>query len=589
MTASLAHRAAVMPAVARGCGRRLRLFILLLTLLAMLTLLGGCASLLPRQAVPATQAPTAEQAAATPLGRIVAASRPAGAASAADSAASSGFRPLPSGEFAFEARLALMQQATHTLDLQIYHLHRDHAGRGLLRALRDAALRGVRVRLLIDDFYAAEVDDLLAGLASYPGVEVRLFNPLALRWGPPLWRLLVSPGDFELNNHRMHNKLFVADGALALFGGRNVADEYYMGNDEANFIDMDLLAAGAVVPTLSAVFDRYWNSQQAWPLHQVLGAPSDAASDAATRATFDAAVRDTRLPRAAYAQDPLGRGPVGAQLQAGRLELLWAEAQVHADPPEKAAIAQPGKQPSEAMAGLLRAMATARRYVAIVSPYFVPDQRALDHMREARRHGIHLVVVTNSLASTDEPLVHARYALRRHTLLKMGVELHEIGPALVQRSPQFGQFGRSVPRLHAKVAIIDGLRVLVGSVNLDARSAVGNTELGVVIESPPLAAELQRLMQDPRGGPPVSTATYRVTLAGDGQTLQWQASSAAVPALPAASTASAASAASAAATAASRAAAPAPGLASTTDEPGDSAWLRLKLWLQSLLVPERLL
>lgn len=505
-----------------------------------------------------SQAIPPDEAAALPLGRIAAASRPA------DAAGPSGFRLLPTGEYALEARLALARRATRTLDLQVYHLHRDQAGRAMLRALGEAAGRGVRVRLLADDFHAAEVDDLLAGLAAHDGVEVRLFNPLSLRWGSPVWRLAMSRGDFELNNHRMHNKLFVADGAMALFGGRNVADEYYMGSDEANFIDMDLLATGAVVTELSDVFDRYWNSAQAWPLDRVRPVAHGAQARDDARRAFDAAVRDAPLPQAPYARDPLGRGPVGTQLAAGRLDgLAWAQARVHADPPAKAEQATPGRDPSEAMAGLMRAMATTRRYVAIVSPYFVPNEAALAGMREARRHGIHLIVVTNSLASTDEPLVHASYALRRPELLRMGVELHEISPALIRRTEHYGVFGRSVPRLHAKVAIVDGLRVLVGSVNLDARSAVGNTEMGVVIESPQLATELQRLMQAPgahaAGAALPAMAMYRVTLAEDGQTLQWRARDADGQEHV------------------------------TTDEPGSSAWLRFKLWLQSLVVPERLL
>jgi putative cardiolipin synthase len=378
----------------------------------------------------------------------------------------------------------------------------------------------------------------------------------------------MSRGDFELNNHRMHNKLFVADGAMALFGGRNVADEYYMGSADANFIDMDLLATGAVVADLSAVFDRYWNSAQAWPLERVRPVAHGGPARAEARHSFDTAVQHAPLPKAGYARDPLGRGPVGEQLAAAGLNgpldgLAWAEARVHADPPEKATMATPRQQPTEAMAGLMRAMATARRYVAIVSPYFVPNEQALVNMREARSYGIRLIVVTNSLASTDEPLVHASYALRRPELLKMGVELHEISPALIRSTEHYGVFGRSVPRLHAKVAIVDGLRVLVGSVNLDARSAIGNTEMGVVIESPPLAAELQRLMQSPStpaaGHSAPNVAMYRVTLAEDGQTLQWR----------------------------NQGADGSKHL--TTDEPGSSAWLRFKLWLQSLVVPERLL
>lgn len=523
----------------------LRRLVLLIATLAALSLAAGCAALPPRGEVAASHA--LADTASTALARIAAASRPAG------ETAASGFQLLPTGEFAFNARIALVRQAERTLDMQTYHLQRDHAGRTLLRELRDAARRGVRVRLLVDDFYAAEIDDLLAALATEPNAEVRLFNPLALRRGTPLLRLALSPGDFERHNHRMHNKLFVADNAVALYGGRNIADEYFMSHPQANFIDMDLLSAGAIVPALSAVFDRYWNSDAAWPLQRVLGAPG-AADAAALRAAFDDAVRDAAPAVPGYGRDPLGQPPVEAQLAAGRLQLSFAEAQVFADPPEKA-LQPAGREPTAAMAGLLQALGTARREVSIASPYFLPNAAAMDQMREARRHGVKLRVVTNSIASTDEPLVHWHYSRRRAELLRLGVELYEFSPALTQRSLRFGSFGRSIPRLHAKVAVVDGRRLLVGSVNLDARSAIGNTEMGVVIDSPLLASQLLQLIAGPR----VNTM-LRLQLAADGERVQWLM--------------------------------PGAGDAPPTvlhDEPGLGAAQRLLLWLQSLAVDENLL
>jgi len=184
----------------------------------------------------------------TLLARIAVASLPMGVA-AGD--VPSGFRLLPRGEFAFDARVALVQLAERSIDLQYYHWQPDHVGRALLRALRDAAARGVRVRLLLDDYHAAALDDLLLDLGAHDHLQVRLFNPLALRKGAPTARLLLSPGDFELHNHRMHNKLLVADNALAVFGGRNIGDAYFMSHPDYNFVDLDVLAAGAVVRQLS--------------------------------------------------------------------------------------------------------------------------------------------------------------------------------------------------------------------------------------------------------------------------------------------------------------------------------------------------
>ena len=512
----------------------------------LVVMLGGCAALPPRGAFEPSQALPASQTQVTALARAVAASLPPGADAPIPP---SGFQLLPTGEFAYGARITLARRAEQSLDLQLYHLHRDQAGLTLLRELRDAAARGVRVRLLLDDLYAAEIDDLLRDIAAHAGVQVRLFNPLPLRWGAPLWRLMASPGDFERHNHRMHNKLFLADSTVAVFGGRNVADEYFMGHAVANFIDMDLLATGAVVQDLAAVFDRYWNSDAAWPVRALLGAPAAAPA----QARLAAAVQDAKPVIPAYRTDPLGQTAVQAQLDQGRLAQHYASASVFADPPAKASLPA-GKAPTEAMRGLLATIATARREVRIVSPYFVPGEVGMPMMREAARHGVQTVLITNSLGSTDEPLVHDKYSAYRVEMLRIGVQIHEFSPALTRGSQGFGNFGRSTPRLHAKVALIDQRWVLVGSVNLDGRSAVGNTEMGVVIDSPALAAEMKQLVSGERLG-----NLYRLSLLADGNTVQWSWPDGQGGSL------------------------------STIDEPESSPALRFKLWLQSLLVEERLL
>lgn len=504
--------------------------------------LAGCAGLPPRGTPPASQAYT--DTANTALAKLAAASRPA------TETAPSGFRLLPTGEFAFNARIGLARRAERSLDVQYYHLRNDRAGHLLLRELRDAAERGVRVRLLVDDFYAAEIDELLRGLSSYEHVEVRYFNPLPLRSGSPVVRLLLSPGDFERHNHRMHNKLFVADNAMAIYGGRNIADEYFMSSPEANFIDMDMISTGQVVRDLSAVFDNYWNSEAVWPLQALLGRPADTA---VARAQFDSAVRDAAPVVPDYHVDPMGLPPVEQQLDAGRLTQIYASAKVHADPPSKA-LEPPHDRPTEAMQGLLNAISTNRQRVTIISPYFVPTEIGLSMMRIGAEHGSQTVLFTNSLATTDEPLVHHHYSRYRAEMLKLGVHIYEFNPVGTQRTRGFGAFGASTPRLHAKVTVIDRRLVVVGSVNLDARSAIGNTEMGVVIDSPALTEALLKVMESSS-----PSTMYKLRLAADGHNVEWLS-------LDEQGRGSIA-----------------------TEEPGLTAWLRFKLWLQSLFVSERLL
>lgn len=512
-----------------------------LVFLALTALLAACSSLPPRGEVPASHAFTADDVATTALSRVAASSRPPGELQP------SGFRLLPVGEFAFDARVALSRRAEQSLDLQYYYIHRDEAGRTLLRELRDAALRGVRVRLLVDDFFAAEIDDLLIGLASFSNVEVRLFNPMPLRRGAPVFRLVLSPGDFQLYNHRMHNKLFVADNAVAIYGGRNIADEYFMRNREANFIDMDVISTGRVVSDLSAAFDLYWNSELAWPVQTLLGKPIDAA---AARLQFDRAVEDARVTAPQGPTDPFGQSTIGAQLSEGRFTMSYATAQVHADPPEKASDTTLATGPTQAVSGLLTALTAANKEVVMVSPYFVPGTVGMPLIRTARANGVRILLITNSLGSTDEPLVHDRYAAYRVEMLHLGVELYEISPTQARRVRRFGDFGRSIPRLHAKVSVVDRRRLLVGSANLDGRSAVGNTE--VVIDSPVLAEAISDRIDGDH-----FASVYKLRLQPDGQTIEWthldeQGATSA-----------------------------------TVDEPDSGWWLRLKLWLQSMLVEER--
>jgi len=246
-------------------------------LVALIVLAAGCATLPEPRPHPAQHA--LQDVADTPLAGIARAAAPS-----PELPGSSGFRLLFAGESAFNVRIALARRATRSLDVQYYVVAGDETGRGLLRELSDAAQRGVRVRLLVDDLHAAADDELLSGLAAFPSVQVRLLNPLPVRVGSLGMRLLLSLHDFSRINHRMHNKLFIADNTFAVSGGRNVADEYFMNNAEANFVDLDVLASGPVVRELSAVFDRFWNSDRVFPIEELLarsvhaGAPFDAAA-----------------------------------------------------------------------------------------------------------------------------------------------------------------------------------------------------------------------------------------------------------------------------------------------------------------------
>jgi cardiolipin synthase C len=494
-----------------GSRFRARAFALLAAGLVLL-MLGACSSL-PRDverpvstAMPRTTAST--------LGRIAAQSSP--------DPALTGFRLLPIGGFALDTRLQLIRRAERSIDVQYYLIQDDETGRYLLRTLRDAAQRGVRVRLLVDDLYTAGSDLLLLGLNAHPNVEVRLFNPFTVGRASFTTRFLLSINEFSRVNRRMHNKLLIADGAMAVAGGRNIANEYFMRHEQANFVDLDTFITGALVPLLQELFDTYWNSEVVYPVRAIIpgGQPPDE-----LRAQFDAMTGPdgTPPPEPPPVNDVLGYGPVADDLDAGRLGLVWADAAAYADPPErdKGLGASYGLVPLEDIdsvrSNVAELMRRARSEVVLTSPYLIPGPRGLALMESMRARGVKLRVLTNSLAATDEPLAHSGYRRYRPAMLKLGVELHELSPLRVKRTSRLGMFDSTQGRLHAKTAVIDRRQVFIGSMNFDPRSEKHNTEMGIFIDSPQLAREVLRLMDLDK-----LQASWRVVLDEHGR-LRWLA------------------------------------------------------------------
>lgn len=469
--------------------------------------LAGCSTIAPRGPIEVTRALPAD--ANTALARIAQASTPA--------AELSGFRLLPLGAYSLDARLQLARRAERSLDVQYYVLENDATGRSLLRQLRDAAQRGVRVRLLVDDLYTTHSQPLLSDLMAHPNVQVRLFNPFCCARSSGLaGRFAASLFDIRRVNHRMHNKLFIADGVMAVAGGRNIADEYFMRNETQNFIDMDALVLGQVVGQLVSIFDEYWNSEVVYPL-EALAPPSDAPAERARRfeaATLAAAQETGPLPPT----DVLGYGPVGEDLDDGRIGLLWGKARAYADPPDKRSKTAAEAARSSVAFDAMMTIWTAKHDLTITSPYLIPGQKGIQAFEALGASKVRVTVLTNSLAATDEPLVHTGYSRYRERLLHAGVDLYELSPLRTQRNKRLGMFGSSLGRLHAKTAIVDGRTVFVGSMNLDPRSETQNTELGIFVESAPLAKELTRVVSISR-----LQSAYRVRQRADGGGLEWLA------------------------------------------------------------------
>ena len=390
----------------------------------------------------------------------------------------SGFFPLANGLDAFVARLAMAEAADRTLDVQYYLFHDDATGRLLAGYLMKAADRGVRVRLLLDDMDMGGRDAGLSAIAQHPNIEIRLFNPFPSRG----MRYLNFVSHFGTVTRRMHNKSFTVDNQVTIVGGRNVGDEYFEAAEGVNFGDMDILAVGPIVREVSGAFDRYWNSNLAFPV-SALGARD--VSGLLDQARTQLAEGIKALPDSAYGRR-LREAELAKHLEKGDLDFFWGHARLLYDLPEKVRT-DPDDRSTHLGPELGQLLTSVKSDLILVSPYFVPGKQGTALLRSLVERGCRVSVLTNSLAATDVPAVHAGYARYRRPLVEAGVELYEMPPSTAVGEAGRRRFGESQASLHAKTMVFDRESVLVGSMNLDPRSDLLNTEMGILMGSPELA------------------------------------------------------------------------------------------------------
>ncbi|MGB6352409.1 MAG: phospholipase D family protein [Steroidobacteraceae bacterium] len=413
----------------------------------------------------------------------------------------SGIRLLTSGEEALADLIALADHAERTLDIQYYIIDQDESAALLLRHVRQAADRGVRVRVLVDDLHTVGEDRRFLHLSEHSNIEVRVFNPFPGGRFATWTRFVASASDIRRINHRMHNKLFVADNALAITGGRNIGDQYFTRDQHNNFIDLDVVAAGAIVPQLSATFDAFWNSKYAYPISAV-----------ASPAGAEAGVP----PPAADEATPANADWLEHELDAGKVDLTWVPATVLADRPAKIASESSPDEEVTIANDLATLMRSATQELIVISPYFVPGDDGVAMFAKLVSEGVHIRILTNSLASTDSPLVHNGYSHYRVALLKLGVELSEVRPKLGQKRARFHPFRGSTASLHAKALVIDQKTVFIGSMNMDARSAHINSELGLVMRSADIARQVTSLLDDIS-----ADGSYKLQLIDHSNQIEW--------------------------------------------------------------------
>ena len=456
---------------------RTAVMLLNITVLLLVTLvLGGC-SLTPLTDRTHSTAITAAEADNTELGQAILAVK-------RKQQEQSGVYIMGDAPLAFAARALLAQRAQKTIDIQYYIWQADITGTMLLDALVQAAERGVRVRLLLDDNGITGLDDALLALNNHPNIEVRLFNPFVqrkLKW-------LGYLTHFSRVNRRMHNKSFTVDNVAVVVGGRNIADDYFGATKQVLKEDLDLIAIGDIVNKVSADFDLYWASDSAYPI--TLLVDSNNTDVYSTKRFFPDRLTD---PNRQTYLDLISRSALIDDLANGRTAFTWTKVDMLSDSPAKTLSKH---RKSELLAVKLRkALGEPQRSVIIVSPYFVPTRQSVAYFVDLAKSGVTVSILTNSMLATDVLPVHAGYAKHRKVLLAAGVLLYELKPAYSGTSKlkdKLSPFGSSASSLHAKMFAIDDKRLFIGSFNFDPRSININTELGFVIESAALTSQINK-------------------------------------------------------------------------------------------------
>jgi putative cardiolipin synthase len=470
-----------------------------LVLAGLAALITGCASLPSLNG--RVESSAFSDTAGTRLGRAVAA--------AAGQPGMTGVHPLPDPHDAFAARVVLAAAAEKSLDAQYYIWNGDQVGYLVFEALWEAAERGVRVRLLLDDANTRGLDPTIAALDAHPNIEVRLYNPFMQRNA----RLLDILTDFTRLNRRMHNKSFTVDNQVSVVGGRNIGNEYFGAGNEVTFADLDVIAVGATPRDVSRAFDLYWNSPSAYPAALIVPAPGpDAVANLKARFASTRADRESMSYEEAVRKTPLMR-----ELLGGQLELHWTHSRLVYDDPAKT-LDTADRQDVLLFPELVRVMGRPEKALDLISPYFVPGEEGTASLVALAASGVKIRVLTNSLVSSESGVVFAGYAKRREDLLRAGVRLFEIKSTVTreEREARFHHGSSSTSALHAKTVAVDRQRIFVGSFNFDLRSGLLNTEMALVSDAPKFAEQLAHYFDSV-----VPMIAYEVRLKPDGGGMEW--------------------------------------------------------------------
>ena len=389
----------------------------------------------------------------------------------------SGFLLLENNTEALEWRLAMIDEARYSLDVQYYLWYGDDSGRLILKRILDAAKRGLRIRLIADGILLVGKGKNLAAIEAHPNIEVRIFNPFEqkrLRGKKKSYQTL------ERFNFRMHNKIIVADNRMTILGGRNLGNDYFGFNRTYNFLDLDVIGVGPAARLMSGIFDHFWNSQWVVPAYAY-----DYKVQEGLLQELELALNQNLNESEVLQEIPLERQNWTEHLNALATQLHPGTCSKVYDKLEEETISQ------NMATELPEFSKDAQKEVLINNAYLIPDEDMLAIAGKMVQRGVKIRIITNSLASQDVPAVNSHYGPLRKPILETGIDLYELRPdATVKNQVDTPPVVSGFVGLHAKASVVDRTRVFIGSFNLDPRSRNINTEMGIVIDSPELGEEL---------------------------------------------------------------------------------------------------
>jgi putative cardiolipin synthase len=387
-------------------------------------------------------------------------------------------RIISTGYQAFEDRLRLIQGAEHSIDIQSFAWKGGITGHLLAYQLIQAAERGVKVRVLLDDA-VSHYYDIYRTLDYHPNVSVRHYNPFTVRYGLIPFRIIEWMMKPRLN-HRMHIKAVIVDNQYSISGSRNLDDRYFdLPTENSIFRDVDLLLAGQVTSDLSHTFDAYWNSRWSVQFSELSSSWSERKYNKKLKKFKK---YNDKLPEIAGI---MGLTPLEEyQPEKG---MVPANIRFVVDSPDK-----PGDDSRfnwETIARYIEQEADEK--VVVANPYVLPYDEVMSHFETLLAKNVQTTVLTNSMASIDFPAAFSGYLFDRKMMLEKGLNLYEY--AVDARYPYCNSCEGAESSYHSKFTVIDNDKSVVGSLNYDPRSIDFNTELSFMIDSNEINRQLTEL------------------------------------------------------------------------------------------------